>query len=388
MSLTATLVAASPLALMGYAYVGYPALLKAIAAARPEPAKRGDPAQWPFITITVPVYNEERAIAQVLDRLLAADYPADRREILVLSDASTDRTDEIVRGYADRGVKLLRMPVRKGKTANENAGGKAARGEILINADATVRIDPQGLKALVRAFQDPTVGVASGRDVSVGKEGEEGNRDESKYVGYEMQVRALETRVHSIVGASGCFFAVRRECNDSDFPESLSRDFASCLIARERGYRAVSVDEALCYVPRTASLQNERSRKVRTMARGLQTLWYKRHLLNPFRYGVFSWMLWSHKLARWLVYPAIPFSAVALAYLAVDSTAARAVLATAIAGTAFGLLAMKWNGGRKLPRLLALPGFVVASNLAGLMAWVQVIKGTRAAVWEPTRRPV
>src|SRR5690606_28676925 len=106
------------------------------------------------------------------------------------------------------------------------------------------------LKALVRAFEDTTVGVASSRDVSVGDLTAEGNQGESGYVGYEMQVRALETRIGSIVGASGSFFAMRRELHEPGFPEELSRDFASALMAVERGFRAVSVDDAICLVPR------------------------------------------------------------------------------------------------------------------------------------------
>src|SRR5690606_39198192 len=124
---------------------------------------------------------------------------------------------------------------------------------------------------------------------SVGDLSAEGNQGESGYVGYEMRVRALETRLGSIVGASGSFFAMRREIHEPDFPEQLSRDFASALMAVERGFRAVSVEEAICLVPRTRSLRTEFRRKARTMARGLETLWYKRHLMNPLKHGAFAW---------------------------------------------------------------------------------------------------
>ena len=297
---------AVPVALFGYAYFGYPALLWIGSRARPAPAPGSVPLEWPDITITVPCYNEERSIAATIESLLALDYPADRRHLLIISDASTDRTDEIVRGYADRGVELLRLPARGGKTAAENAAAARLRGEIVVNTDATIRIVPGALKALVAVFQDPTIGVASGRDVSVGDVQSAGNQGESGYVGYEMWIRSLETRLGTIVGASGCFFATRRELYVGDFPEALSRDFASCLIAREHGYRAVSVDAALALVPRAASLRSEYRRKVRTMARGLGTLQFKRHLLNPLRYGLFAPLLFSHKLCRWLFQLTLP----------------------------------------------------------------------------------
>lgn len=385
---------ALPLLTFGYAYVGYPLVLRMLAWRRrpgPAPAPAPEPEEWPFISITVPAYNEARAIRDTLDTLLQVDYPADRRQILVISDASTDGTDDIVREYADRGVELLRMPERAGKTAAENAAGRVVRGEIIVNTDASVRLTPNSLKPLVRAFADPEVGVASGRDVSVGDLAAEGTGDESKYVGYEMQIRSLETRLGGIVGASGCFYGFRRDCHDTEFPEQLSRDFASCLIARERGYRAVSVDDALCVVPRTTSLQAEFRRKVRTMARGLATLWHKRHLMSPVEHGLFAWMLVSHKLFRWIFYLTLPLALVGLVLLAISwPSAALVIAALALAAgvcIALGIIGMRWPQGRAVPRLFALPGFALASTVAGLVAWHKWLSGERNALWEPTRRP-
>jgi len=376
-----------PLLIGVYAYAGYPALLRFIAARYRHRPEITPPTEWPFITLTVPCYNEAASIGATLDYLLSLDYPADRRQILVISDASTDGTDDIVRGFADRGVELLRLDTRRGKSAAENAAGPVARGEIIVNTDATIRILPHALKALVSQFQDPTVGVASGRDVSVTKGADTDEASgESGYVGYEMDIRALETQVDSIVGASGCFYGIRASLYDSGFPESLSRDFASALMAREHGYRAVSVNDAVCLVPRTSSLQAEYRRKIRTMARGVQTLWFKRHLLNPFRYGVFAWMLFSHKLCRWLVYPALPIAAIALILLSVSSPLWRGFLVLAILGTIIGVIGMRWPAGRKAPKLVTLAGFALASNLAGVIAWWRVLQNQRAAVWEPTRR--
>lgn len=375
-----------PPALMGYAYGVYPVMVRMVGALRRQTPPLGDPTEWPLISIVVCAYNEERVIARLIDSLLALDYPVDRRQILILSDASTDRTDEIVLSYADRGVTLLRLPVRSGKTEAEAAAVQHIRGEIVVNTDATIRILPQALKPLVRAFQDPTVGVASGRDVSVTDLTTEANAGESGYVGYEMWVRAQETRAGSIVGASGCFYGIRHQLHGSPLPGQYSRDFASALVAREHGFRAVSVDSAVCLVPRTGSLQREFRRKIRTMARGLQTLWFKRHLLNPFRYGLFAWMLWSHKLIRWLVFPALPLGLVGLVLLSFSSKVALALLVAALAGIAAGVVAMRAQDGTRLPRLIKLSGFVLAANVAGLLAWIKAIRGENHAIWEPTRR--
>ena len=378
---------AIPAVLFTYAYLLYPLLLRIVAARRPRVPPAADPPEWPAISISLPAYNEENSIRATLEALLRIDYPAHRRQILVISDASTDRTDEIVREFAPRGVELLRLPQRAGKTAAENAGALHLRGDIVVNTDATIRIPPDSLKPLIRVFQDPTVGVASGRDVSVGRVDQESNRGESGYVGYEMWLRSLETRAGTIVGASGCFYAIRRELVSSLFPEALSRDFASPLRARAAGYRTGSVDEAVCLVPRTTSLRAEYRRKIRTMARGLETLWYKRALMNPARYGRFAWMLMSHKLCRWLVHLTLPLALVGLALLAVEWTAARIALALAAVVILAGVAAMRWPEDRRLPAPLALPGFVVAVNLAALLAWWKALLGERNPIWEPTRRP-
>src|SRR5947207_8718962 len=300
MSALAAVVLALALSLCLYTCVVYPALLKALAWLRPRArqSRRSNRAR-PLISIVVPAHNEAGVIAETLERILALDYPA--RQILVVSDASMDGTDEIVSRFAPRGVELLRLPERRGKTAAENAARGRLRGDIIINTDASVRIHPRALKPLVASFADATVGVASGRDVSVARVDAAANAGESAYIGYEMWVRDLETRVSGIVGASGCLYAIRAALHRDAVPEDLSRDFGAALLARRRGYRAVSVPEALCFVPRSASLRQEYRRKVRTMARGLRTLWALRALLNPLRYGVFAWMLWSHKVCRWLV---------------------------------------------------------------------------------------
>jgi cellulose synthase/poly-beta-1,6-N-acetylglucosamine synthase-like glycosyltransferase len=378
----------APGLIAGCAYLAYPALLWIAGRSRPVAVPVEHRGEWPSLTITVPCYNEARSLGQTLDRLLAMDYPADRRHILVVSDASTDGTDEIVRTYAAQGVELLRLPVRKGKTAAENAAATRIRGELVVNIDATIRPLPGALRLLVAAFQDPTVGVASGRDVSVGSVASGENHGESGYVGYEMWVRALETRAGSIVGASGCFYAIRAELYAADFPEALSRDFASCLLVREQGYRSVSVHAACALVPKTTSLRSEYHRKVRTMARGLGTLWYKRALLNPLRYGRFSLMLASHKLCRWLVPLSLPLCLAGGMLFAATRPACALWIGAALAGLAgVAALAWWWPTGGAMPRWISAPGYLIWSNLAGLAAWTRFLRGRYQPVWEPTRRP-
>jgi cellulose synthase/poly-beta-1,6-N-acetylglucosamine synthase-like glycosyltransferase len=377
---------AIPVAVFVYAYLLYPAILWVISRKNPWLPPAGTPPEWPAITIVLPVYNEEKVIRATLESLLAIDYPADKRQVLVLSDCSTDGTHDIVREYADRGVVLVALPERRGKTAAENESARHATGSIVINTDATTRILPDSVKPLVDVFRDESVGVASGRDVSSGIGTVEANRAESGYVGYEMWVRDLETRAGSIVGASGCFMAIRRILFDQLFPEALSRDFASPLLARRAGFRAVSVPRALALVPRARSLKVEFRRKTRTMARGIETLWFLRSMMHLTKYGRFAWMLWSHKAARWYGFLTAPLGLLGLMLLAPGSVFAQYLLVAALLGLAVGALAFAWPEGRKIPRLLASAGYLVGATVAAILAWGKALRGERNPIWEPTRR--
>jgi hypothetical protein len=292
----------------------------------------------------------------------------------------------VVRSFAARGVVLLRLPERRGKTTAENAALAVSRGEILVNIDSTILVPPGSLKKLVRVFDDPTIGVASGRDVSFGAADNQRTLAESGYVGYEMWVRDLETRVGSIVGASGCFYGSRRYVHGRPLPPGLSWDFAAALVARKQGYRSVSVPEAICMVPRSAQIRTERTRKVRTMARGLSTLFYHRALMNPLRYGGFAFMLISHKLLRWLPYLLAPIAYAALCILAAESITARVLLGILSAGLLVGIVGIQHRGSTPT-RPIALAGFIVAVFSAGFLAWWEVLRQTQMATWEPTPRP-
>lgn len=373
-------------AFAAYAYLGYPLLLLVAAAFQRRRPRRDAPAEWPRISVVLPVYNEEAVIRRRLENLLDLDYPADRQEIVVVSDASTDRTDAIVSEYGSRGVRLVRMARRAGKTAAENAVLPSLSGEIIVHTDASVQVARDGLKPLIASFVDPTVGVASSRNVSVARIDEHANYAESWYVGYDMWVRDLETRLGGIVGAAGCFYAARACVQDYALPAGLSPDFAASLIARERGFRTVSVRDAVCFVPRIGSLRREYHRKVRTITRGWQTLVFKGGLLNPFRQGAFAWILASHKICRWLT----PHAGVAmLAALAQLSRGAWwGGWAWGLAALAGGCAALgwMWPEGRALPKVVAVPAYFIIGSVAAMHASIRAATGAHTPMWEPTRR--
>lgn len=376
----------SAAAVIGYTYVLYPAALLLLGRRGQAPSEPKD-REWPSISITMAAHNEAGQIADTIESLLRIDYPADRRQVLIVSDASTDGTDQVVAQFADRGVELLRVEHRAGKTAAENAAREHLTGEIVINTDASIRIQPHAIKALVRQFDDPTVGVASGRDESIGSQEHDRTLGESGYVGYEMWVRELETRAGGIVGASGSLYAIRRDLHQYLLPSALSRDFSSALVAFEHGYKAVSVRDAVCRVPRAGSLRREFRRKVRTMIRGMETLYFKRHLLNPWRNGRFAWKLLSHKACRWMVPWAGVGGFIGLLLLDLPGEIEGVIWTGAVLLIGVTMIAWWWPEERRMPRAVSLPAFAMAANFAAMVAGIRALRGELDPIWEPTRRP-
>lgn len=385
MNVLARILVAAPIVVAGYAYVLYPLVLWILARFRKEEIADRVSA-LPSVSVVIPAYNEEKQIGGAIDAVLAQDYPRERLQILVLSDASTDATDRIVGEYSAHGVELLRMPQRSGKTRAENVACARLRGEIIVNTDASVRLHPAAIRELVSQMSDPGVGVASSRDVSQSTSDRSANVTEAGYVNYEMRVRDLETRTGGIVGASGSCYAIRAELHKIPLRDDLSRDFSSALTARLHGFRSVSARDAVCFIPRTASLKAEYRRKVRTISRGMDTLYNRRVLLDPTRYGLFAWKLLSHKVSRWLLPITVVGGIVGLALLAPSNLWARITFFACALLVILALVGALWPSGRPMPRTISLVAFGVAANLAVLTALWRVVVGHQDHVWEPTRR--
>jgi glycosyltransferase involved in cell wall biosynthesis len=384
----------APGGLLGYAYVGYPLLLRLASRRRGEQKPAVVPRTWPRITIVIAAYNAERTIARTLEPLLRIDYPKSLVQILVASDGSTDGTDAIVRSYAHRGVELVLVP-RGGKTAAENALGPHVRGEIVVCTDASVIVHPNAVKQLVkRIMSNPRLGVVSGRSIvvdpetlaSVDIEGARATGGEGGYSDFEHAVRSLETKFGAIVGATGGLYAQRAELFAIPLPPQVTRDLACTLVAVEQGYRSAQENDATCIVGSATSLRGEYRRKVRTMINGLDTVWAFRRLLLPSVSGWYAPRLWSHKLARVVAYLLTPVAGLGMLALAVDHWIARiAVLGGAVAGI-LALVALRIPPTRRAPSIVSMCGYAVTGAIAALEAWLSFFRGKHATVWEPTNR--
>ncbi len=360
-----------------YAYLGYPVLLLALRRLGARPVRRDD-AALPTVSIVLPVYNEAAHLSQRLRELVSLGYPADRLELLVVSDGSDDGSDEIVRAAeaADERIRLLRVEERRGKGNALNQGVAAARNEVLVFIDASIRLEPGALRALVRAFADPRVSCVSGEDRIDGFSGE------GLYGRYELFLRRCESDLHSLVGVSGSFYAQRRALCPV-FPEGLAPDFVAALHAVSTGRRAVGEPDAVGWMSAVASPRDEFRRKVRTLLRGMAALRGYAHLLDPRRAGVFALFLWSHKVMRWLV----PF------FLVVMLVANAALLGTrpyAYIGVAHGLFyavgLLALAGVGRATKAGKFAGYFLNVNAAIAVAWGQFLTGRRQELWTPSKR--
>jgi cellulose synthase/poly-beta-1,6-N-acetylglucosamine synthase-like glycosyltransferase len=362
-----------------YAYFGYPLALLAWSAVQPSPPRR-EVGHLPTVSILLPVHNEEAQLSERLENLLSLDYPRDAVEILVLSDGSTDGTNAIVREHAARDPRLhlIELEERRGKGNAINTGVRRASHDIVVFTDAGILLEPGSLRALVAPFADPAVGCVSGED-HIQEPGGEG-----LYGRYELFLRRRESRIHSLVGASGSFYGQRRELCPW-FAEGLAPDLLSVLHVVDQGYRAVSEPAARGTMKALTTHGGEFRRKVRTLIRGMTALFRFRHLLNPLRYGAFAFFLFSHKLVRW----AVPVFLVAM--LGANVALAQHTLYAAllvphalfyVTGAAVLAGAPRLEG--LLPARIA--GYFVNVNAAIAVAWWRFLRGQRTELWTPTRR--
>jgi cellulose synthase/poly-beta-1,6-N-acetylglucosamine synthase-like glycosyltransferase len=367
-----------------YAYAGFPLLVAAVGALRGREVRKG--AATPRMTMIIAAYNEEDAIAERLDNALASDYPSHALEIIVASDGSSDATNEIVARYEARGVRLLRLP-RLGKIAAlEQAVGQAT-GEILIFSDANTVMDRAAVRALASNFADPEVGGVAGHTTYRLEDGSESSsRGESLYWRYDTWLKSMESRTGSVVSAHGGLYAIRRKLYHVPPDRAVTDDFIISTAVIEQGLRLVFEPDALAYEIAVPTARPEFRRRVRLMTRGWRAVAIRRRLLNPFRYGFYGIVLFSHKVLRRLVPVCLIVLFVASLYLAPTSTF---FMVAAVGQALFYALAVAGAFARRHEvgqlKFLYVPFFYCMANAAALLALVRFVRGDRIELWQPQR---
>jgi cellulose synthase/poly-beta-1,6-N-acetylglucosamine synthase-like glycosyltransferase len=375
---------------IAYAYVGYPAVLWLLSRSRrsrvPAAGDGGEksPGLSP-VTLIVSAFNEEQVIGHKIENALSLDYPQALLEVVVVSDGSSDRTCEIVLGFADRGVVLRHYEGRIGKTACLNRALPMATGSIVVFSDANSAYERGALRALLRPFEDRTVGFVTGWTRYGSAEDRPVAGSLGIYSKLELVTKELESGLGSCIGADGAIFAIRKELytplrdydiNDLVIPLSINR----------QGYRGVLQREAVCVEKDAGSAKEEFQRQVRITSRTLRAIMNYRQLLNPFRFGLLSFELFSHKLCRFLV-PAFLITALASNLLLMER--GGFFLAALIAQGAFYVAAAAAT-------LLSKTGFLahaaetarsfVVVNAAIALAWIKYFQGETYTTWSPTKR--
>ena len=365
-----------------YTYVGYPLLLVLMSRLCGRPVHRSD--FTPSATVIITAYNEERDLAAKLENTLALDYDSNLLEVIVASDCSTDRTDEIAREFAARGVRLHRQPERLGKTAAQNGAVEQARGDVILFSDATTDYEPDVLHVLMSSFADPTVGCATGRVIYTDRAESSVGHGTRSYWGYEFLLKKHESNVCSLIGVCGCMYAVRKSAYVPLYHEACS-DFLIATKMVEQGLRAVYEPAAVCREETNERADKELKTRVRIVTQTFSDLWRNRSMMNPLRSGFYAVELISHKVMRYLVPLFLIIILVTSAVLAPRSVSYAIALIAQICF--YGAAVLAWMLERVgLPsRLLAVPQYFVLANLASLIALYKFISGERYVRWEPIR---
>lgn len=364
--------------LIVHPYVTYPLALRAWAGVRRRSVRRA--AIEPSISVLVPAYNEVEVIAATLDALLAQDYPRDKLQIVVVSDCSSDGTDDVVRSYAGRGVELLRQADRGGKALGLNAAVKQARGDVLVFCDANARFRPGALRSMAQNFADPSVGYVTGQLIleSPGELTSAGGA----YLRFEEWLRAAETEVASVIGVNGGCDAIRRELY-SDIPRELITDFVLPLRVIAAGRRVVFDPLAESRETANAQLQSEFSMRVRVALRALQGLVHMRRLLNPLRFPATSFCLVSHKVLRYMAFVFLVTALASNLVLAIGSPFYQVLLVLHLLCYALAACGLLGVGRNTMGMLSVAPAYLLMSYWAFAVASWRFVRGQTMATWKP-----
>lgn len=367
------------LTLIFYSYIGYPVSLYIFGLFLKKNVHKQD--IYPTVTIIITAYNEEKRIKKKLLNTLEIIYPIDKLQIIIASDGSTDSTNDIVENINNTNLQLLVIPLRSGKENAQKEALKIARGEVIVFTDVATIIEPMGLQKIVSNFADPTVGCVSSEDRFIGRDGNPSG--EGFYVRYEMMLRRLESELNSLVGLSGSFFAARKSACQ-DFQGDMQSDFRTLLNCVKMGLRGISDPEATGTYLDISDSSREFDRKVRTILRGLTV--YFRHIefLNIFKYGLFSYQYFCHKLLRWLVPLFLILAFISNSLL---MTKSNTYFLLFIGQFSFYSLAIYGRMGRRMSgNLTKIPYYFLTVNASILIAWWKYFHQERVVMWTPTER--
>ncbi|MBU8897468.1 glycosyltransferase family 2 protein [Corallococcus sp. H22C18031201] len=336
----------------------------------------------PTVSLVVAAYNEASCIEQKLENSLALDYPADRFEVLIGSDGSSDGTDALVGQCRDERVRLSPAP-RAGKTTVLNRCIPTARGDIVLLSDANTMIDAEAVRRIVRHFEDPEVGAVCGKLKLYNPTKQD--YEESAYWSYESLIKLYEGRRGAVVGANGGLYAIRRTLFTVLPPATIVDDFVIPLRILEKGFKVVYEEEAVAHEETTEDYGKEFGRRARIAAGNFQSLRMVPGLLLPTA-GFPAFAFWSHKLLRWCA-PALMAAALVANLFLLHQTFYRVTLFGQLLFYALALLGREGvlkRGTAK--RVASVAYYFVTMNLAIVVGFWRFVRNSQRAAWERTAR--
>jgi poly-beta-1,6-N-acetyl-D-glucosamine synthase len=367
---------------IAYAYVGYPILIALLARWRGRPVRQE--AIEPTVTVLVAAYNEQDCIANKIENTLSQDYAPERLSIAIVSDGSTDRTNEIVEGLNSERVRLLYQPTRQGKVGALLRAMPLTESEIVVFSDAN-SIFPSGtIRMLIRNFADPEVGAASGAKRMLAQGDQVAGQGEGLYWRYESFLKRCDSAVSSVMGVPGEIWAARRIAYVPPDAGSLLDDFVASLRMVAAGWRVVYDPDVFAYEEASPSLSAEWQRRARNAAGGWQAFFQLKPLLrHPNR--LIPWQYLSHRMLRWMVVPMLMILLLLSNCLLLDHPFYRWTLAVQI--VFYLVAALGWfltAKGRRINWLLA-PFYICMLNGTALAGGWRFVRGRQSVIWKKVR---
>ena len=364
---------------LSYTYVIYPALLLLIREGR---SRYRPLSTLPTVSVIIPFHNEERWAIRKIENTLTWKYPADRLQVIAVSDGSTDQTTGLLRQYQNR-VTVIAYPSRQGKPTALNLAAAQATGDILIFTDANVFPQPDAAHTLVQRYADASVGGVCG-NVALQAEGSHEPLGEGLYMKYERWLYERESRALTMVAPDGALFSIRRALFAPLPTDTITDDFALALGVLAQDQRVVYEPAAFGVEIVVPDVRAEFRRKIRMIAGGYQALWRYRRQVSPFLRPTIAWQLLSHKLLRWL---APVFLLVALASACAARQSPMMALAFAIQVVFYCLALCGWLS-QSLRRWMPVyvPYYFCAVNMAAAIGLWRYLLGRQSVTWHKVQR--
>lgn len=343
-----------------------------------------DDSYEPRVSILIAAFNEEKDISATVQNKIDLNYPKDKLEVIVVSDESTDKTDEIVQSFsnAEIPVTLVRQVPRQGKTAGLNQIVPLAKGEIIVFSDANSLYQKDALKYLVAHFSKQAIGYVTGKMVYVNDDGSMVGDGCSAYMKYENIIRSAETRIGSVVGVDGGIDAMRKDLYQSLNADQLP-DFVQPLKVVEQGYKVSYESKAILKEHVVSDDSQEYRMRVRVGLRAMWALHDMRQLFNPLRFGLFSLQLLSHKLLRYLAFIPLIALFVLNAMLISEHLSYAYIFALQCLFYLFAYIGFLRRGQTNSPVYFSLPYYFLLLNVSSAHAFIRYLKKEKQVIWKP-----